>query len=116
MAMMTVERLHELLDENSEKGLLVWSGTCHDCGCEVKVAAIAREDGIHIKGGSVYEPELEKFFIKCDTCFSKDPLLKNYQNCEVYSRVVGYLRPVNQWNDAKQAEFKDRALFDSSMM
>ncbi len=28
--------------------------------------------------------------------------------CEVYSRVVGYLRPVNQWNDGKQEEFKER--------
>jgi len=24
---------------------------------------------------------------------------------EVYSRVVGYLRPIKQWNDGKQAEF-----------
>ena len=31
--------------------------------------------------------------------------------CEVYSRVVGYIRPVEQWNDGKQAEFKDRKLF-----
>jgi len=29
-------------------------------------------------------------------------------NCEVYSRVVGYLRPVNQWNEGKQDEFKIR--------
>jgi len=27
---------------------------------------------------------------------------------EVYSRVVGYYRPVNQWNPGKQSEFKDR--------
>ncbi|MGI5940001.1 MAG: ribonucleoside triphosphate reductase [Thermoleophilia bacterium] len=27
---------------------------------------------------------------------------------EVYSRVVGYLRPVSQWNDGKQAEFLKR--------
>ncbi|MFZ7125163.1 MAG: ribonucleoside triphosphate reductase [Desulfobacterales bacterium] len=27
---------------------------------------------------------------------------------EVYSRVVGYLRPINQWNDGKQAEYKLR--------
>ncbi len=33
-------------------------------------------------------------------------------NCEVYSRIVGYLRPVDQWNDGKQAEFSDRQLFD----
>jgi len=32
-------------------------------------------------------------------------------NCEVYSRVVGYLRPVNQWNDGKQEEFKERKTF-----
>lgn len=34
------------------------------------------------------------------------------QECIVYSRIVGYLRPVNQWNDGKAAEFKDRKLFD----
>jgi ribonucleoside-triphosphate reductase len=31
--------------------------------------------------------------------------------CEVYSRVVGYLRPVNQWNKGKQREFIDRKTF-----
>lgn len=31
--------------------------------------------------------------------------------CEVYSRVVGYLRPVQQWNDGKQAEFGNRKTF-----
>lgn len=30
---------------------------------------------------------------------------------EVYSRIVGYLRPVQQWNKGKQAEFKDRKVF-----
>ncbi|QZT37856.1 ribonucleoside triphosphate reductase [Halosquirtibacter xylanolyticus] len=34
--------------------------------------------------------------------------------CTVYSRIVGYLRPVNQWNSGKQSEFRDRALFDKS--
>lgn len=31
--------------------------------------------------------------------------------CEVYSRVTGYLRPVEQWNDGKQAEFASRVTF-----
>jgi anaerobic ribonucleoside-triphosphate reductase len=31
--------------------------------------------------------------------------------CEVYSRVVGYLRPVSQWNDGKTAEFAMRKTF-----
>lgn len=28
--------------------------------------------------------------------------------CEIYSRVVGYYRPVNQWNNGKQEEFNNR--------
>lgn len=30
---------------------------------------------------------------------------------EVYSRVVGYMRPVGQWNKGKQSEWKDRVDF-----
>jgi ribonucleoside-triphosphate reductase len=36
------------------------------------------------------------------------------QECEVYSRVNGYLRPVKQWNDAKVAEFEDRKEYSVS--
>jgi ribonucleoside-triphosphate reductase len=32
--------------------------------------------------------------------------------CEVYSRVVGYIRPVKQWNDGKQSEFHKRKPFN----
>ena len=32
--------------------------------------------------------------------------------CEVYSRSVGYLRPVSMWNEGKQAEFGDRKVFE----
>lgn len=44
---------------------------------------------------------------KCSSC---------KQDTEVYSRVVGYLRPVKQWNYGKQAEFDARKTFrlDSS--
>ncbi len=36
---------------------------------------------------------------------------KKRQKCEVFSRVVGYLRPIVQWNEGKQAEWKDRKTF-----
>jgi len=32
--------------------------------------------------------------------------------CEVYSRIVGYVRPVQQWNDGKQQEWKERRVYD----
>ncbi len=38
---------------------------------------------------------------ECPKCTIKQP-------CEVYSRIVGYLRPVGQWNDGKRQEFAER--------
>lgn len=38
----------------------------------------------------------------CPTCDAE---------CEVYSRVVGYLRPVSQWNVGKQAEYSIREMY-----
>lgn len=32
--------------------------------------------------------------------------------CEVFSRVVGYYRPVSNWNKGKAAEFKERKEFN----
>ena len=41
----------------------------------------------------------------------KKTVVFHRQPCEVYSRVVGYLRPVQSWNDGKQAEFAIREEF-----
>ena len=35
-----------------------------------------------------------------------------HKETEIYSRVVGYLRPVKQWNSGKQAEFSVRKVFN----
>ena len=34
------------------------------------------------------------------------------EECEVYSRVVGFIRPVKQWNKGKKAEFKNRKTYN----
>ena len=47
----------------------------------------------------------EHFF--CPKCTIKQP-------CEVYSRIVGYYRPVSQFNIGKQQEFKERKTFKIS--
>ncbi len=31
--------------------------------------------------------------------------------CEVYSRIVGYLRPIQNWHEGKQQEFGERKTF-----
>ena len=40
----------------------------------------------------------------CPKCVIKQP-------CEVYSRIVGYIRPVQQWHKGKQQEFAERKVF-----
>jgi len=34
---------------------------------------------------------------------------------EVFSRVVGYFRPVSRWNDGKKEEFAERTVFVSGL-
>lgn len=34
------------------------------------------------------------------------------EKTEVYARVCGFMRPVQQWNKGKKEEFKDRRMFD----
>jgi ribonucleoside-triphosphate reductase len=73
---------------------------CHDCGRTLK------KDEEYV----AYTVEKETF-LKCKSCFQKDHVLRNYQKTEVYSRIVGYIRPLQQWNGGKQEEFKDRQEF-----
>ncbi len=34
--------------------------------------------------------------------------------CLIYSRVTGYVRPVNSYNEGKQQEFDERKTYDKS--
>ncbi|MFH1451131.1 MAG: anaerobic ribonucleoside-triphosphate reductase [bacterium] len=82
---------------------------CYDCQEKIII------EGGEVKNGKilVYEGNGEKHIVfKCQSCFDKNPALTDYQKCEVYSRVVGYLRPVQQWNIGKRKEFDERKLFE----
>ena len=35
------------------------------------------------------------------------------QKAEVYSRITGYYRPVQNWNEGKLQEYKDRVTYDT---
>ena len=89
---------------------LEWQGHCHDCKIDVTVIAESDDSGITIAGGAVYNTD-HGFFLKCNDCYDKNTTLTNYREISVYSRVVGYMRPVDSWNSAKQAEFHTRKNF-----
>ena len=81
---------------------------CYDCNKEITtqkgellnaVGLLYKDNGKEIK------------IFKCKDCYEKNPSLTNFQKCEVYSRVVGYIRPVQQWNVGKEQEFKERKIY-----
>jgi len=89
------------------------NNVCHDCGKEILIDAKGEITNGQLLKYSIPDGK-EKMVFKCNECFDKNKSLKNYQETEVYSRVVGYLRPVSQWNEGKQQEFKDRKEFKVS--
>ena len=109
---MKIEEIEKQLETTSR---IEYEGKCHDCGKGVKVR-ISRDDkrAIVIEGGAVYNPvinDTKQLFFKCDNCFAKDNTLRKWRQIDVYSRVVGYIRPVSGWNKGKIEEFKQRKNF-----
>ncbi|OGZ27403.1 MAG: hypothetical protein A2365_02930 [Candidatus Nealsonbacteria bacterium RIFOXYB1_FULL_40_15] len=71
---------------------------CYDCKKEL-------EDGLTL----VYDDSGKKITVyKCKECYKKNTSLSNFRKCEVYSRIVGYIRPVGQWHIGKKQEYSER--------
>lgn len=51
---------------------------------------------------------------RCKMAAQKTEKKQERTKCEVYSRIVGYLRPVSQWNPGKEAEFYKRKTYKVS--
>jgi hypothetical protein len=97
--------------EKAKTNHIAFAGFCHDCKEKVVVNIDLTPAGLEISGGAAYKVEDGTVFLKCDKCFKEGSALRNYNPCEVYSRVVGYLRPISQWNNGKRQEFEDRKNF-----
>ena len=105
------EFLQKLHDQSEAQTVLI-HGKCHDCGADVTIKStiIDAEGQTEISGGALYVAS-GMGYCKCDECFRAESNLTNYQPIETYSRIVGYLRPIQQWNPGKQAEFAERVDF-----
>ena len=49
----------------------------------------------------------------CPGCTAYDAIFSGSERtlCELWSRVMGYFRPVSSWNTGKQSEFAERKYF-----
>jgi len=108
------EDIHKILQENE---VVFLEFRCHDCRVPVRVKASRDEQGMIFEpqdDAVGYYPEIQgerEYFLKCPDCYQEQPKLTDFQPVEVYTRVVGYYRPVNAWNKGKQAEYKDRKVY-----
>jgi hypothetical protein len=88
--------------ENTENNV------CHDCSKKIDFENSEIKNGVLL----AYNHEGKKINVfKCNECFEKNKALINFQPCEVYSRVVGYIRPVQQWHKGKRQEYGERKEF-----
>lgn len=110
---MGIDKIIEQLIVKYNVGDYEFNGNCDICKCNVSLQISIKEfknDRINAKitGGAGIGFDIKKgnHFEKlmCDECFeSSKP--------EIYSRVVGYLRPIKQWNTGKRMEFENRKNF-----
>lgn len=92
-------------NKENEKTL---DAVCHDCKKDITIVEKEIKNGVLL----AYEHSGEKINVfKCKECYAKNKALTNFQECEVYSRVVGYLRPVQQWHKGKKQEYSERKEF-----
>jgi len=94
--------------EKKELPKIIVKEVCVDCN----IGIVFKKNGLTILNGKLLKYQKLNgdyiFVYKCDDCFKKNKELRNYQETEVYSRVVGYLRPIQQWNKGKQLEYKQK--------
>lgn len=103
------------INERLMLGPVELSGKCCDCGVDVHIKAELSGMNLIIDGGAAFHPPAiwncpEDYMFKCPACFKTEP--KFFPKTEVYTRCVGYLRPVNQMNPGKVAEINQRAMFN----
>jgi hypothetical protein len=109
---MTPQELSDFMADNQS---IIINATC--CGCNLPMRITAERVSateIQVEGGAMFKvpdhwQEEEPYLFKCTGCYTQHPAFGH--RTEVYSRCVGYLRPVSNWNGAKQSEFELRRTY-----
>lgn len=109
---MKLSKLREILGIQNP---FIFEGECMDCRSLVLVTATQDDEETTIVGGAVFHwHSPTEYLMKCDGCYEKNPVFN--PKTQVYSRVVGFLTPVQNWNNGKKAEWKSRKTFTVESM
>jgi anaerobic ribonucleoside-triphosphate reductase len=82
--------------------------TCDKCGITITDIDGELQNAKCLK---YKDGDTEYFVARCNGCFETKKALTDYKKCEVYSRVCGYIRPMQNWNKGKKQEQKDKKIF-----
>ena len=82
---------------------------CHDCGTKIEITPDEIKNGVLL---TYKDSDNDIDIFKCDKCFEQSESLENFRECEIYSRIVGYLRPIKEVNPGKAQEIKERKTFN----
>lgn len=98
--------MQEISDKIGDNQFAKINAVCIDCQDEF-ILELERKSAIaiEIKNGAIAK-RYGEYLCKCQNCFAINN--KFGGETEVYSRVVGYLRPVGNWNKSKKQEFNLR--------
>ena len=95
--------MQEISDKIGDNQFAKVETVCMDCDEEFILDMERKsETDIEIKNGVIAKKQ-DTYLCKCQRCFDLNN--KFGGETEVYSRVVGYLRPVSNWNKSKRQEF-----------
>ena len=79
------------------------------------MTTLVEKSKIIVKPDTKIESFKDKLINGIKQGMSTDEIMKEFEvhgtECEIYSRVVGFFRPVKAWNAGKQEEYKDRVEF-----
>lgn len=108
---MRVDELIGMFEDRPDARCIDFFGNCSVCGSNTHAVYSVHGNEIRRHGGIAYLVSDGKTKVKCQGCFDKDPA-GHFQECEVYSRCVGYLRPKKQMNPGKLSEVNNRKMID----
>ena len=104
----TVAWLNKIFKDDKVKCIEL-HGLCQKCKKPVDIVIWEKDLEVEGNGGVIIGPAYDdKPQFKCSECLEESRGMISPTVCEVFTRVCGYLRPVQGFNPGKREEFKMR--------
>jgi hypothetical protein len=108
----TVKFIKELFKE-SGRGCIELHGKCQSCDKGVDLIIFKNALEVEGNGGMIVGKAWDdRPMFKCSECLERDNGMISPTKCEVFTRVCGYLRPIQGFNPGKKEEFNDRKTYN----